>query len=271
MMRIAEAALFLSLAAAAHAGVWVLAPEAPAAQSAGDAGQDTVTLSAANAAQMAMLERWTKAPVVTAVLTQSTSTATPVLMPPPLPKSAPTSSTHQLRPVALEKPPQDAVPFADTQTAQPPAPTNTPTTRPKMRPELSQKTALQASDTQPEKRASGAGSSAQKGIAGRNLTGTDETRRYNALKVAWGAKIQAKIKRNFRYPRGATSSGTTQLDLRVAKSGRLETVNVLRSSGDARLDAAALRAVQKAGRFAKAPSELEDKAHAFSMSFTFDL
>jgi protein TonB len=89
------------------------------------------------------------------------------------------------------------------------------------------------------------------------------------LRASWGAKIHKKVQRNMRYPRGVSEAGTAKLALSVQRDGKLHGVRLLRSSGNARLDKAALQAVQTAGRFSKAPSELTEAVYAFSVSLTF--
>lgn len=89
------------------------------------------------------------------------------------------------------------------------------------------------------------------------------------MRATWGASIYAKIQRNMRYPRAATQSGTARLALLVASNGKLTGLSVTRSSGNADLDRAAVQAVKRAGRFARAPGGLSGATHAFSLSLTF--
>lgn len=62
MMRVTEALVFLSLASALHAGLWVAAPLATGTTSRGGQGQPQVTLSAAAPAHAAMVREWSRAP-----------------------------------------------------------------------------------------------------------------------------------------------------------------------------------------------------------------
>lgn len=72
-----------------------------------------------------------------------------------------------------------------------------------------------------------------------------------------------------RYPRSLNAAGTAKLSLQVARDGQLQNLSLMQSSGDGAIDAAALHAVKRAGRFAKAPQGLDADAYAFSLSLTF--
>ena len=86
------------------------------------------------------------------------------------------------------------------------------------------------------------------------------------LKAEWGAGIRARIERKKRYPAGTVATGVVKLRLTVGVDGRVRALSILQPSGDAALDAAAVRAVQAAGRFAKAP-----KGVVSAESFTFNM
>jgi protein TonB len=87
--------------------------------------------------------------------------------------------------------------------------------------------------------------------------------------AAWGGKINAKLQRNMIYPSGTTARGTAKLALTIQPNGTLTHAAVTRSTGDAALDRAALRAAKRAGRFAAAPSGLTKDQYVFSVSLTF--
>ena len=84
----------------------------------------------------------------------------------------------------------------------------------------------------------------------------------------WGGAIRARIERQKRYPAGTRAQGTVHLVLDVGGDGRLLGVAVTRSSGDARLDAAALAAVRRARLPAK-PERLPGSRHRFSLPMAF--
>jgi protein TonB len=57
--------------------------------------------------------------------------------------------------------------------------------------------------------------------------------------------------------------------LTIGRDGRLLQSGISRSSGNAALDEAALKAVIRAGRFPAAPQELTEARHVFSLSVSF--
>jgi protein TonB len=84
----------------------------------------------------------------------------------------------------------------------------------------------------------------------------------------WGGAIRARIERQKRYPAGTRAQGTVHLVLDVGGDGRLMGVAVTRSSGDARLDAAAVSAVRRA-RLPAAPDRLPGSRHRFNLPVAF--
>jgi len=89
-----------------------------------------------------------------------------------------------------------------------------------------------------------------------------------SLMGQWGGAIRARIERHKRYPSGTRASGTAHLVLDVAADGQLVAVGLRRSSGDARLDAAAVRAVRRA-RLPAAPERLAGARHRFNLPVAF--
>jgi len=86
----------------------------------------------------------------------------------------------------------------------------------------------------------------------------------------WLSAIRARVERRKAYPAAAgTAEGRVTLQLTVERSGRLAAVGVARSSGNATLDAAALRAVKSAGRFPKAPAAVTEAAVTFNLPLRF--
>jgi protein TonB len=84
----------------------------------------------------------------------------------------------------------------------------------------------------------------------------------------WGGAIRARIERHKRYPAGTRSEGTVHLVLDVGADGQLLAVALQRSSGDARLDAAAMSAVRRARLPAK-PDALPGARHRFNLPMAF--
>ncbi|SHG98523.1 energy transducer TonB family protein [Marivita hallyeonensis] len=81
----------------------------------------------------------------------------------------------------------------------------------------------------------------------------------------WGARIRTAVTRAARYPSGTRAVGEVKLQLAVSPSGRLSGVSLLRSSGDRKLDQAALTAVKRA-RLPRAPSVLTQGSYQFAVT-----
>ena len=126
--------------------------------------------------------------------------------------------------------------------------------------------AEQASAGRAAQKAAGTGGSAQAGNSGSAQTATASAGKQAEIEAIWGAKIRSRIERAKRYPRGERDSGKVSLRISIGSSGRLLGVNVVRSSGNPKLDHAALAAVQRAGRFPPAPKELVADSFTFSLS-----
>ena len=148
--------------------------------------------------------------------------------------------------------------------------------RPAIRPELRTpapiaETRSQATATQPEARARGAGQQPVATPAPARTapvaSGPSQADIVQAQRQ-WGAKVRAAVERAKRYPSGTRASGTTRLNVRLNPAGQVVAVSVLQSSGDARLDRAAQRAVQRA-RLPRAPSDLTEASYAFGLSLRF--
>ena len=85
------------------------------------------------------------------------------------------------------------------------------------------------------------------------------------LEQQWGAQITTALRRAHRPPRGA--EGTVRLVISIAPSGRVTGVSLAGSSGNSRLDQAALAAVKRA-RFPRAPQGLTKSSYRFSQRLT---
>ncbi|MDZ7708796.1 MAG: TonB family protein [Roseovarius sp.] len=94
----------------------------------------------------------------------------------------------------------------------------------------------------------------------------DATR--TSLMGQWGGAIRTRIERQKRYPAGTRASGTVHLVLDVGADGRLLGVGLRRSSGNDRLDAAAMNAVRSA-RLPAAPDRLPGTSHRFNLPVAF--
>ena len=261
-MRALEALFFLPVAAALHVAAWDFAPSSNGSSAAGGAGLDSVTLAAATASQNAMIARWQEQPQV--AVTAPSPGPTPAAGTAPAPLMSQSQAPALAPAPPMTAPTLTALPQVDTRPATParsePSP---PVTRPQAR------TQLFNSQPQPAKKAAGAGQNTQRGEAAARAPQSQTATRAHALKAKWGAAIYTKVQSNMRYPRSLDAGGTAKLTLRVARNGTLQDLRLLRSSGNSALDAAALRAVQRAGRFAAAPKGLDAEDYAFSLSLTF--
>lgn len=106
------------------------------------------------------------------------------------------------------------------------------------------------------------------GMARTEAPATIDTAARASLMGQWGGAIRARIERQKRYPSGTRAQGTVHLVLDVGGDGRLLAVGLQRSSGDARLDAAAMTAVRRARLPAK-PDALPGARHRFNLPMAF--
>lgn len=84
----------------------------------------------------------------------------------------------------------------------------------------------------------------------------------------WASKIRSRIERKKSYPAAAQgAAGSVKVRLRIAASGALGGVTVVGSSGNAALDAAALKAVTSAAPFPAAPAGSDGAEFSLTMTF----
>lgn len=175
-----------------------------------------------------------------ALLSSDTEPAAETAPPPPKPKPK-----AEAKPPAPEKPAKPPVQKAKPPAAPAPAPSGA--------------------------KAAGSGGGTKSGIGGKAEASGLSKSEVADLKAAWGAKIQAQLERRRTYPRDAgRAEGLVLLELTVAPSGALLAVRVIKSSGAAVLDRAAVKAAQSAGRFPKAPAQLTDPAYKLILQLKYD-
>ena len=107
--------------------------------------------------------------------------------------------------------------------------------------------------------ASGVGDGGIRGAARQEAAPKLSEDARRAAASAWAAAIQKRIARHYAYPRGTTREGRVRVAMVILPSGQLDRVSVVRSSGTAELDEAALAAVKRAAPFPPAPKALDDK------------
>jgi protein TonB len=135
-------------------------------------------------------------------------------------------------------------------------------TRPQPRPD-------RAAAAAPRQGTSAPKASATAGAAGNAQSSARDATATHALLSSWGAQIHAKIQRNVIYPKGANDVGIAKISLSVRTDGTLVDMSVVRSSGSDALDKAALRAITRAKRFAKAPRGLDAPSYALTVQVSF--
>lgn len=163
---------------------------------------------------------------------------------PPLPEAAP---QPEPAPVAAAKP-----------VVEPPAPK--PAEKPAQKPAkpAEKAPAVTAAAPAPATKSNGAKAS-QPGVSGAEA---------KALTADWGSKVRSRINRKVVQPKDG-NGGTVKVRITLAPNGSLLGAAVAQSSGQAALDAAALKAVKAAAPFPKAPKGLTDASYSFSLPITF--
>lgn len=250
MKALVETLAFTSLAAAVHAAVLVgFADDTGLPEGAGDAGDAVLSLQAAAPAVTRAVALWSTPP----------DTAQDV------PKRAVAPSLPT--PLALARPADAYVPnraaLPEGLNATPQAPSA---------PEMFTDAPAPQSGKAPERPvqvATGAGDAGQHGAAVARAQ-TSQTRTQTAsLMAAWGGEIRARIEARKAKPRGLWADGRAIVRITVSEDGKLRAANVIRSSGDARLDNAALVAVKRAGRLPAAPKGMGLAQASFDLPISF--
>ena len=290
-----HAVLAIVVALGLHIGIFALKPEPAGAIAAGADGLDLVSLQAADASVSEMVDDWNKPPE-TAAEPEMPTTMPQAFDPPPKPsplRDAPPALPSPTPPMAL---PQMAemLPQADTSLPPPPPPEPEPepepitepmpTTRPEPRPKVTKAPAppkpKQAAKKTPTKsapsaaraaqKAAGSGNGAQAGTGGAAAAATLSKAKLNDLRASWGASIRSRVERRKAYPSAARgASGTVTVRLSVNRSGQLVGVSVVKSSGNAALDQAAVKAVQANRKFPAAPKGLTESSYTFNLPMRF--
>ncbi|WP_074221280.1 energy transducer TonB [Rhodovulum sp. ES.010] len=279
----AETLIFGGAALALHLVAWP-ADTPRGAESAGGGGADLVTMSAASAAVARAVAEWERPPAP--AMDAPAAPAPPALphsaAPSPIADTAPPRHAalprSPTRPAALSPPPAipkppdraptarrvEAKPATPDTPRPPPRPARTPTKRntdtppPQAEPSPAPS---RASAAQVARRAAGDGGTAR-GRAAPAQSATLSPARARNLMAEWGGQIRTRIARG--VPRGA-GSGTAVVRLTVSADGGLVAVGLAKSSGNPRIDALALQAVRRAGRFPAAPAQLGLSQQSFTL------
>lgn len=304
MMKLAEAVVFVSLATSLHIGVWATSPARDGSQAEGDSAQAAVVVQTASPAMAAVVRQWQRPPQVAPVpaalpMAPADTSAAPerptaesglpltalpdrpdgptLAAPPEAETDAPARlSLPEVAPPQAPTVPQlpeqtgpQAPPSRDTALAAPDAPNAPSLPRADAAPRAATAPATPR-PPEPAPRASTRQNAATAaGQAAKDETQSTASKARNALQAEWGAAIQRRVHRGMSYPRGATGAGTARVALDVDRSGKLTGLRLVRSSGVDAFDKAALEAVRRARRFAKAPDGLSAASYSFTLSLTF--
>ncbi len=264
MKGLVEILVFTGASAALHLAV-VANWSAPlgTAPGAGASGEAHLTLAAATPSLSARVEAWRTAPQTQtegperAVATETNTTVA-------------TPSPGQGLSVARKTVPAPARPTEDgiaTLDAEPPAPPKPPEPKPAPEPDSRSEPAppRQAETAKGAVKTPGAtaGASTPKPAAAAAPAVS------RAALANWGSQIRTRIERRKKTPRGSWSPGSTTVRIKITRDGGLAGLGVLKSSGDSRLDRAALDAVKRAGRFPAAPKGFAKPAMTFDLPVSF--
>lgn len=281
MKRLINTLFFLSFALVIHLVLAALRQAEDGASAAGDGGESVMSVEASTASIAALVAAWETVPEVSDAVLEAPQVLppqAPALSQPPRPEPAPRPQLAALLPPTMPQPPAPReTPLASPAPAPPPRPEQRPApeateAKPEPKPEPAPRpkppAPAQSNVSSAQERAAGQGGGTQAGEAQSARDASTSKARQQSLQAQWGASIRARIDRRKRAPRGG-GSGTVVLSVSVAPSGALLAVSVRKSSGDGRLDQAALTAAQAAGRFAKAPKELTQPRYTFSLPVRF--
>lgn len=101
-----------------------------------------------------------------------------------------------------------------------------------------------------------------------------ETGGNPAVRQSYLARVMARVARFKRYPRSARKDGVTGVVLVkfiIRKSGKVESAEVINSSGDSRLDREAVEMLVRASPFASVPDDLSSSHLELTLPVEFSL
>ncbi|MDU9003571.1 TonB family protein [Sedimentitalea todarodis] len=297
MRRFAEFTAFVALALIVHLITLSLRASDTGLAASGEGGEALMSLQASTGSIEDLVEKWEKPPETASprmptqpaqptverpniALQQTQDARTVPAMPRvpglALPHSDPLPDTEATAPPPLSVPP---VPLPEKDVA--PEPPKIAAIHPQPRPERPKQPVRKAprqdakrqsksSAANSKQSAAGQGGGQQAGPGSRSAIATLSKGQRQTLMSQWGAQVRARIERRKHYPRAARgASGTVRLHVTVASSGALRGVSIARSSGNAHIDQAGLRAVQSARKFPPAPRGLTISVQTFTLLMNF--
>ncbi|GGH58423.1 TonB family protein [Frigidibacter albus] len=296
-------ALFaLALAIALHLAAFAWRPTEAGATASGAGGDAMVSLEASSGSIAEIVEEWERPPepVAEPVPQPAPEMAQPEpppqLTPPDVPETPVQAPTPLMAlPQAPEMPSLDIAELPPPPPPEPepepaPEPEPLPDTRPQPRPEPQPEPQPQPdpepaprAEPQPRRqpgpppadsvaaqRAAGSGGGVNAG-ASSSQNGAAAAARAEDLRASWRAAVQARVARSVSYPREAgRAEFTVMLTFSVGLNGRVSGVALTRSSGNAALDAAALRMARSVRRLPAAPAGLSDGTYPFGVELIFE-
>lgn len=191
--------------------------------------------------------------------------ATPLLVAPlpgdePDPEPAPPAEPAE----APDTPPEP--PKLDKPPVEPPPPKPATTAKPKETPEVAKPAArpkTTSGGTGGTADADSAASKASPARSGSAGSGSAAVSTYPGL-------VQKALRRALRYPKGAgRAGGEAHVSFTVSATGKVSGIHVVRSTGNATLDAEAVRTVERAAPFPAIPADAGRKSWTFTMPLLF--
>lgn len=267
-----EALTCLALALGLHLAVFGIGLPEGGAPSAGDGGDAMITLAAADADLQALVDSWDRVelpdPVLTLPPTPPAIEAPPEIALPELATAPPLPAAPKAPAPAAAAPDSPPAPQADPA---PPKPTAKPAPKQSRRePAETPRKPGGSTASVAGQRAAGSGGRGAQGVNGSADVPSLTEGVIRSARAEWGAAIRARIERQKRYPTAAgRAQGRVTVLLTVTRAGALASVRVATGSGSAALDAAALDAVRRAGRFPPAPASLTDASYSFTLPISF--
>lgn len=269
-----ELLVFAGASAVLHVAVFLAWSDRPAGTdpAAGASGEAVLTLAAAAPSLAAQVAAWQAAPTAVKVAPGRATPAPETAAPDRVSARSDAVMANSGSGIAIlpQGPATEGLPDIGQP---PPAPVRTPPSEP-AKADLAEAPAELPSKPAPARKAETAkGRAAEKGTA----AGASVSRKIAALTpeaskadiADWGARIRARIERRKKSPRGSWDPGSATVRIQITRDGGLASLGVLKSSGDARLDRAALDAVKRAGRFPAAPDGFARATMTFDLPVSF--
>ncbi|MGR3634638.1 MAG: energy transducer TonB family protein [Shimia sp.] len=203
----------------------------------------SLTVSAADAPPLPVAPA-AEPPKVSLQSPTPTSPQQPNSEPPAITKRNPPEVAHPSKVPAPPKPPVKPAPPSQVQPVAPPKTSDA----------VKTKSASQNSVQAQSRRAAGAGGDTAKGNNGSDDTATISKAKYKRLVVKWGQQIRNRVARH--APKGV-GKGRAIVGFTVSANGKVSAIKLLKSSGNARIDQAALKSVRLAGHMPRAPRGLD--------------